>query len=275
MIGKLYVCPTPIGNLKDITMRTLEVLQNVDYIAAEDTRHTIKLLNHYEIKTALISYYEHNEATKSDWIIEKLQEGKDFALVTDAGTPGISDPGSVLIQKLILLGIEIIVLPGATAFVPALVVSGLNTNRFVFEGFLPVKKGDKRRQLETLKYDTRTIVLYESPHRLLETLESLHSVLGNRRMAICRELTKKFEEIVRGSIEECLHYFKENILKGEFVLVISGLESEKTHLVQDEDMDQALKQLIQEGYTKKDAIKYLVEQYGWNKKTLYKKSLEL
>ncbi|PKM70527.1 MAG: 16S rRNA (cytidine(1402)-2'-O)-methyltransferase [Firmicutes bacterium HGW-Firmicutes-18] len=273
MDGKLYVCATPIGNLEDITLRVLKILKEVNFIAAEDTRHTIKLLNHYEIKNRLISYHEHNEKKRSGEIIEKLLSGESCALVSDAGMPGISDPGAIIIKEAIENNIEIIVLPGATAFVPALVMSGFDTDKFVFEGFLPNKKGDKHKALEKLIYEARTIIFYESPHRLTDTLKAMIKVLGKRQISVSREITKKFEETVRGDLEEVLEYFESKEIKGEFVLVVKGSEESLPEL--SVDVDKALRELISEGMTKKDAVNHLVKTYKLNKNDVYQKSLEI
>ncbi|MFQ6618968.1 MAG: 16S rRNA (cytidine(1402)-2'-O)-methyltransferase, partial [Fidelibacterota bacterium] len=201
--GILYIVATPIGNLMDITMRALEVLKEVDYIVAEDTRHTVRLLNHYDIKNRLTSYHDYNKVQKSKWIIDKLQKGDNIALVSDAGTPGISDPAFYIVREAIKNGYKVTSIPGPTAFVSALVISGLPTDRFVFEGFLPRRKGRKKR-LDQLREENRTIILYESPHRLKKTLAELYSYLGDREIAIARELTKKFEEVTRGALSKFL-----------------------------------------------------------------------
>ena len=198
--GKLYLVPTPIGNLKDITLRALEVLKSVDEIAAEDTRQSLKLLNHFEIKKPLFSYHQHNEQGKSEQIISKLEDGISIALVTDAGTPGISDPGSVIVSKCIENNIDFEVLPGATAFTTALVYSGLDTTRFVFRGFIPRETKDRKVLVEEIKDKKETLIFYESPHRLLDTLSFLKNSLGNRSIAVCRELTKLHEDIFRGTL---------------------------------------------------------------------------
>ncbi|MEK7818541.1 MAG: 16S rRNA (cytidine(1402)-2'-O)-methyltransferase [Bacteroidota bacterium] len=218
----IYIVPTPIGNLKDITLRALEVLANVNLIAAEDTRTTKNLLNHFSIQTALISFYSHNQEFRIPHLIEKIKSGESIALVSDAGTPGISDPAFGLIKEAIEKNIKIIPLPGATAFVPALIASGLVTRSFVFEGFLPLKKGRKTK-FDELKNETRTIVLYESPHRILKILNEILENFGERQISIGRELSKKFEEIIRGNTSFLINYFSNKEPKGEFVLVIEGL----------------------------------------------------
>lgn len=273
MEGRLYVCATPIGNLEDITLRALKILKEVDFIAAEDTRHTIKLLNHYDIKNSLISYHEHNEKRRSSQIIEKLMSGESCALVSDAGMPGISDPGAIIIKEAILNNVEVVVLPGATAFVSALVMSGFDTDRFVFEGFLPHKRNDKISALEKIYNENRTIIFYESPHRLIDTLKAMIAVLGSRQLSVSREITKKFEETVRGDLSEVLEYFDGKEIKGEFVLVLKGNETPIQEV--SIDIDKSLIELLDGGMTKKDAVNYLVKTYRLNKNDVYKKSLEI
>lgn len=219
---QLYLVPTPIGNLKDITLRALEVLQSVDAILAEDTRTTGKLLKHFEIKQKLVSYHAHNEHNAVGRVIERLERGETLALVSDAGSPGISDPGYLLVHEVLKHNFKIEALPGATAFVPALVKSGLPSERFVFEGFLPHKKGRQTRLL-AMAEETRTIILYESPHRLLKTLNQLAEYLGEEReVSVSRELTKMFEETVNGSVKEVIAHFEHGTIKGEFVIIING-----------------------------------------------------
>ncbi|MDD5746294.1 MAG: 16S rRNA (cytidine(1402)-2'-O)-methyltransferase [Candidatus Omnitrophica bacterium] len=218
--GTLYIVSTPIGNLKDISLRAIEVLSAVDIIACEDTRRTLILLNNFQIKKTLISYYEYNKVKRTDTIIGYLKSGKSVALVSDAGTPGISDPGCSLIRKVLDLGLPVDVIPGASALTMAVVISGMPTHRFVFEGFLPVKSGARKRILEALKNESRTIVFYESPHRIVRTLEEIRAVMGNRPVAVCRELTKKFQEIRREHVDDALEHFKNNEPKGEFVIVL-------------------------------------------------------
>ncbi len=222
MSGKLYICGTPIGNLGDITLRVLEILKAVDLIAAEDTRNTLKLLNHFEIKAPLTSYHEHNRTQKGSEILKELLSGKDVALVTDAGMPVISDPGEDLVKLCIENGIEIITACGPTAFTTALVASGISGRRFSFEGFLPVPKKERNSRLDEVKKDTRTLIFYEAPHKLLTTLSDLKGALGDRQIAVCRELTKKFEEIHRNTLSGAIEYFTAKPPKGEFVLVIEG-----------------------------------------------------
>ncbi len=224
-MGKLYIVPTPIGNLKDITLRAISVLKEVDLILAEDTRTSSKLLRHYEIDTPPISHHMHNEHKKVDMLTKRMAEGETMALITDAGTPAISDPGFLLTRSCIEYGIDVECLPGATAFVPALVLSGLPTDRFVFEGFLPPKKGRQTR-LKQLAEEARTMVLYESPHKLLKTLTKLAEYMGtDRRISVSREISKLHEETVRGSISDVLEHFQEKAPRGEFVLVLAGKKS--------------------------------------------------
>ncbi|MFH1459501.1 MAG: 16S rRNA (cytidine(1402)-2'-O)-methyltransferase [Candidatus Omnitrophota bacterium] len=218
--GILYVVATPIGNLKDITFRAVEILSAVDIIACEDTRHTQILLKHYNIKKPLLSYFEYNKLKRIDQIISSLKDGKNIALVSDAGTPGISDPGSSLIKQVIDTGLKLEVIPGACALIAGLVVSGSLKHKFVFEGFLPVKSGARKKVLENLKAEKRSIIFYESPHRLLKTLNDIEIVRGNCSIAIARELTKKFEQIFRGTTQEAITYFTKHKPKGEFVIII-------------------------------------------------------
>lgn len=278
--GKVYLVPTPIGNLKDITLRALEVLQSVDEIAAEDTRQSLKLLNHFNIKKPLFSYHQHNEQGKSDEILNKLQEGKNIAIVTDAGTPGISDPGSVVVRKCIENNIEFEVLPGATAITTALVYSGLDTTKFVFMGFIPRETKDRKKLTEEVKHKKETLIFYESPHRLIESLAYLREALGNRDIAVCRELTKLHEEIFRGSLEDAYNNFLENKPRGEFVLVISGksdseIKAEKELALSGISVEQHLVNLIESGIDKKEAIKIVAKERELAKKEVYKVAINI
>ena len=220
--GILYLCATPIGNLEDITYRVLRTLKEVDLIAAEDTRNSIKLLNHFDIHTPMTSYHEFNKIEKAHQLVEKLQQGQNIALITDAGTPGISDPGEELVRIAMDAGIAVTSLPGAAACITALTMSGQATRRFAFEAFLPRDKKERLQVLEELKHETRTIVLYSAPHHLLKTLEELHEVLGNRGISVCRELTKKHEEVQKTTLEDVISYYKDNEPRGEYVLVVEG-----------------------------------------------------
>ncbi|MCR5746740.1 MAG: 16S rRNA (cytidine(1402)-2'-O)-methyltransferase [Lachnospiraceae bacterium] len=277
--GKLYICPTPIGNLGDITQRTLEILKSVDVIAAEDTRNTLRLLNHFEIKSFLTSYHEYNKYDKAEELIKMLREGKNIACVTDAGTPGISDPGEVLVSKCIMSGIEVFSLPGATAFVTALTVSGLPTGRFVFEGFLPKDKKERMEALSGLSDEIRTIILYEAPHRLKRTLEELSKVLGaDRKIALCRELTKVHEEIIRLTIGEAEDYYSEKEPRGEYVLVIEGrsredLIKEKQDIFRNMPVKDHYEQYIASGMDRKEAMKAVAKERGVSKREIYRELL--
>ncbi len=272
-IGKLYICPTPIGNLEDITLRTLRILKEVDLIAAEDTRHTIKLLNHYEIKKPLTSYHEHNIREKGIELIDRLQKGESIALVSDAGMPGISDPGQDLIGLAIKENIEVVVLPGPTASIAALVVSGLNTDKFIFEGFLSSRKKERIDQLKSLKDEKRTLIIYESPHRILDTLDNMLSTLENRNIAIVRELTKIYEEVFRGSIEEAIEKFSSGKIKGEFVIIIEGNQDEDVE--SSIDIEEELLKYLNQGISKKESVKKVAEEFNLPKNQVYQKSLEL
>ena len=277
MSGKLYICPTPIGNLEDMTYRTIRILNEVDLIAAEDTRHSIKLLNHFEISKPLTSYHEHNKDSKGVYLINKLLEGENIALISDAGMPGISDPGEDIIKQAIEHNIDIEVLPGATASITALVGSGLETAKFAFEGFLDRDKKVRRNQLEELKEERRTIIFYESPHRLKDTLKDMLKVLGNRRIAVNREITKKYQEIIREDIETVINIFNEKEVKGEFVLIVEGFKGEKTVQNSYEDLTEReyVITLMENGMDKKDAIKTVCKDRKLKKDVVYKQVLDL
>lgn len=279
-MGKLYLVPTPIGNLKDITLRALEVLKEADFIASEDTRVSLKLLNHFNIKKTLISYHKHNEQGKSEDIISLLKDGKNIAIITDAGTPGISDPGSFIVSKCIEEGIPFEVLPGATAITTALVYSGLDTTSFLFKGFLPRENKDRKPILEELEPRKETLIFYEAPHRLRNTLEAIYEVLGNRNIALCRELTKLHEEILRYTLEEAIEYYKENDPRGEYVLVLSGksqeeIKKEKMSAWEDLTIEEHIKMYIEQGLNKKDAIKKVAKDREMPKGEVYKYSIDL
>ena len=277
MSGKLYICPTPIGNLEDMTYRTIRVLNEVDLIAAEDTRHSIKLLNHFEISKPLTSYHEHNKDSKGGYLINKLLEGENIALISDAGMPGISDPGEEVIKQAIENNIEIEVLPGATASITALVGSGLETAKFAFEGFLDRDKKRRREQLEEIKHEKRTIIFYESPHRLKDTLKDMLKILGNRSISINRELTKKYQEIIRNDIQGCIDIFNEREVKGEFVLIVEGFKGEVEQVCEYDHLNEReyVQKLIEEGITKKDAIKIVCKERKLKKDVVYKQVLDL
>lgn len=277
MSGKLYICPTPIGNLEDITYRTLRVLNEVDLIAAEDTRHSVKLLNHFEISKPLTSYFEHNKDSKGIYLINKLLEGENIALISDAGMPGISDPGEDLIKLAIEHNIEIDVLPGATAFVVALVGSGMNTHKFAFEGFLDRDKKIRRSRLEEVKEEERTMIFYESPHRLKDTLKDMLKILGNREISVNRELTKKYQEVIRQDIEAVINIFNEKDVKGEFVLIVDGFKGEKTSANDYSNFSdrEYVESLLEDGMSKKDAIKVVCKERKLKKDVVYKQVLDL
>ncbi|WP_315111041.1 16S rRNA (cytidine(1402)-2'-O)-methyltransferase [Clostridium intestinale] len=279
-MSKLYIVPTPIGNLKDITIRALDVLKECNVIAAEDTRQTIKLLNHFNIKKQLISYHQHNELTKSEEIINRVRGGEIVALVSDAGSPGISDPGSVIIKRCIEEEVEFEVLPGATAIITALVNSGLDTTKFTFRGFVPRENKERRVLISEIKKHKETLVFYEAPHRIKETLSFLHDELGDRKVAICRELTKLHEQIVRGSISEVIEHFNTNNPRGEFVVVIEGKSQEEIDLEQkakweNTTVEEHIILYVDRGYSKKEAIKLVAKERSMPKSEVYKYSTDL
>ena len=260
MSGKLYLCATPIGNLEDITLRVLRTLKEVDLIAAEDTRNSIKLLNHFDIKTPMTSYHEYNKIDKAYVLISKMQEGQNIALITDAGTPGISDPGEELVRQCHEVGITVTALPGACALINALIISGQPTRRFCFEAFLPADKKERKLILEELKNETRTIILYEAPHRLIRTLEELKETLGNRRMTLCRELTKRHETAFHTTIEELILYYQTEKPLGECVLVIEGrsrqeMEEEQKASWEKITIEEHMEIYENQGHSRKEAMK--------------------
>ena len=278
--GKLYLCPTPIGNLEDITIRTLNILKEVDLIAAEDTRHSIRLLNHFEIKKPLTSYHEHNKRDKGPLLINKMLKGENIALITDAGMPAISDPGEDLVRLCIEKDIELVALPGPTAFVLALVVSGFSTRKFIFEGFLNQSKKSRREELEKFKLETRTIILYESPHRLKDLLKDISKILGNRNLSVSRELTKKYEEVFRGSVDLCIEKFNKEDPRGEFIIDIEGvgediIENEQEELWINLSVREHLMKYIKEGMTKKEAIKKVSKERKVKKNEIYQEAIDL
>ena len=268
--GKLYICGTPIGNLKDITLRALEILEDVDLIAAEDTRRTQKLLNYYEIETKQTSYHEHNSTQKKKELLAKVKDGLDLALVSDAGMPGISDPGYELVSFFREKKIEVFPVPGPTAMTSALVVSGLPTDKFTFEGFLPRKKGERKKHLQELENEERTMIFYESPKRLVKSLRDILDVLGNREAAVCRELTKKFEEKNSGKLSDLLAHFKAESPKGEFVIVLKGGSNNSAGVNwHDLSILEHVKLEMEEGATKKEAIKIVATKRGLPKSEVY------
>lgn len=274
MSGILYLCSTPIGNLEDITFRAIKTLKEVDLIAAEDTRHSIKLLNYYDIKTPMTSYHEFNKVDKARYLVEKLSGGQNIALITDAGTPGISDPGEELVKQAYEAGIQVTAVPGACAAVSALILSGLPTRRFCFEAFLPADKKDRLRVLEQLKYETRTIVLYEAPHRLKRTLQELMETLGDRTLTIIKELTKRHETIWQTTLSEAAGTYDEKEPKGEYVLVLEGVSFDELKNNEQKQWDKlSLEEhmnLYQEqGLDKKEAMKAVAKDRGVSKREIY------
>ena len=274
MSGKLYLCATPIGNLEDITLRVLRTLKEVDLIAAEDTRNSIKLLNHFDIKTPMTSYHEYNKIDKAYVLINKMREGQNIALITDAGTPGISDPGEELAAMCCEAGIEVTSLPGPAACITALTLSGLSTRRFAFEAFLPADKKERKMILEELKNETRTIIIYEAPHRLVRTLEELREALGNRRMTLCRELTKKHETAFHTTIEDLITFYTTEKPLGECVLVVEG----KSHQEMMEEQQASWEKITiedhmkiyeEKGYSRKEAMKLVANDRGVTKRDIY------
>ena len=267
--GTLYLCATPIGNLQDITLRVLETLEAVDLVACEDTRKTLQLLNHFNISKPVTSYYEHNKMSKGDVIIQQLKDGKNIALVSDAGMPGISDPGYDLVQQCLAEDIPFTVLPGAVAAVTGLVLSGLPTDRFSFEGFIPRQKKERLQYFQNLVQEERTMIFYESPHRLEDTLKTLIEVFPDRPMAAARELTKKFEEIVRGTPSEVLAHFEAEGIRGEFVLLLHGADPAPP---EERGIDWAVERVAQleaDGISQKDAIKQAAKEAGLSKRDVY------
>ena len=274
MPGMLYLCATPIGNLGDMTPRVVETLRSADLIAAEDTRNSIKLLNHFEIKTSMTSYHEYNKVEKADFLIGQMQQGRNVALITDAGTPAVSDPGEVLVRKCQKAGIIVTSLPGPAACITALTLSGLSTRRFCFEGFLPSDKKEKAQILKELQEESRTIILYEAPHHLVRTLGELYDALGDRRITLCRELTKKFETILPITIKEALVFYEKEEPRGEYVLVVEG----KTLLQKKEEEQAAWQSMTVEehmayyeegGMDEKSAMKQVAKDRGEPKREIY------
>ena len=279
MQGKLFLCATPIGNLEDITLRVLRTLKEVDLIAAEDTRNSIKLLNYFNIKTPMTSYHEYNKIEKAHHLVEQMHQGKNVALVTDAGTPGISDPGEELVRICYEEGVEVTSLPGASACILALTLSGLKSRRFCFEAFLPADKKEKQDILQELKNETRTIIVYEAPHRLLRTLEELLDTMGNRRVTVCRELTKKYETAFLTTFEEAIAYYKMQEPKGECVLVIEGrdrleMKQEEQRLWQEITIQEHMDHYLATGMERKEAMKCVAKDRGISKRDVYQALLQ-
>ena len=279
MTGTLYLCATPIGNLEDITLRVLRILKEVDLIAAEDTRNSIKLLNHFEIKTKMTSYHEYNKIEKAAVLVEKMKQGQNIALITDAGTPGISDPGEELVKQCYEAGVPVTSLPGACACITALTMSGLPTRRFAFEAFLPYDKKDREQILKSLENETRTIIIYEAPHHLRKTLADCRNYLGNRQMTICKELTKKHEKKIRGTLDEMIHLYEEEEPRGEYVLVFEGLNIEDIRKKEQEEwtklsLQEHMDIYLEQGADKKSAMKSVAKDRGISKREVYQALLE-
>ena len=274
MAGILYLCATPIGNLEDMTYRCVRILKEVDLIAAEDTRNSLKLLNHFEINTPMTSYHEFNKIEKAKKLIEQLLAGKDIAVITDAGTPGISDPGEELVAMCYEEGIEVRTIPGAAACITAITSSGQSCRRFSFEAFLPKDKKERNRVLQEMTEETRTMVVYESPHHLKATLSELQDVLGNREITLCRELTKKYEEKQKTTLQEAIAYYQEHDPKGEYVLVIAG--KSKAQVMEDQksrweniSIEEHMEMYLQQNLSKKDAMKAVAKDRGVSKRDIY------
>lgn len=274
MTGTLFLCATPIGNLSDMTPRAVDTLREVDMIAAEDTRNSIKLLNYFGIKTPMTSYHEYNKIEKAGQLILWMKEGKNIALITDAGTPAISDPGEVLVDKCLKAGIPVTSLPGCCACITALTLSGLSTRRFCFEGFLPADKKEKRFILEELQRETRTIILYEAPHHLKRTLREIYEILGERRITLCRELTKRFETVFPTTLEGALGFYEGNEPKGEYVLVIEGLDRNRVQKDEQREwekltIEEHMKFYEEQGMERKEAMKKVAADRGISKRDVY------
>ncbi len=277
--GTLYLCATPIGNLEDITYRVLRTLKEVDLIAAEDTRNSIKLLNHFEIHTPMTSYHEYNKIEKAYQLVDQLRQGKNIALITDAGTPGISDPGEDLVRIALEEGMSVTSLPGAAACITALTMSGQQTRRFAFEAFLPREKKERAKVLEELKDETRTIILYEAPHHLIATLTQLRETLGNRSISLCRELTKKYEDVQKTTLDDVLLYYKDNEPRGEYVLVVEGkdrreLEAESQRAWEQMTIDEHMAIYEAQDIPRKEAMKLVARDRGISKREVYQALLD-
>ena len=282
MSGKLYLCATPIGNLEDITYRVIRTLKEVDIIGAEDTRNSIKLLNHFDIHTPMTSYHEYNKVDKARYLVGEIQKGKNVAIITDAGTPGISDPGEEICRQCVEAGIEVSSLPGPAACITALTMSGLSTRRFSFEAFLPRDKKERQIILEELKTETRTIVMYEAPHHLKDTLKELLKHLGNRKISLCREITKKYEENIYTTIEDAIKMYEVNDPRGEYVLVIEGRDREKDEIEKEKkkknwmnmELTEHMNLYLKQGMDKKSAMKQVAKDRGVSKRDVYNELLK-
>ncbi len=273
--GGLFIVGTPIGNMEDITLRALRILKEVDLIAAEDTRQIRKILNKYSIKNRTISYHEHNEDYKSQKIVNELLSGKDVALVSDAGMPGISDPGYRLVNLAFKQGIEVISVPGPSAIVASLSVSGLPTDSFFFAGFLPTKKGERIKKLQEYKEYSFTLVLYEAPHRIVKSLQDILEILGNRKVVIARELTKMHEEVLRGSADEVISLLKARQIKGEITLLVEGKKKEKPGNISDIELKDKIEELKRKGFSEKEAMKKVARQLNVSKSEVYRELLRI
>jgi len=271
MKGALYIVSTPIGNLEDFTLRALRVLKEVDVIAAEDTRHSRKLLTHYGISKPLISYWSESEKTKTSDILKRLHSGQSVALISDAGTPGISDPGAILIRKAIEENIRVISIPGPSALIAALSISGLRAEEFIFVGFLPTKKSQRRKVLEELKLEPKTLVFYEAPHRILDTLSDMEEIFAERMAAVIKEITKIHEEVLRGGIPELRSILEKTVISGEYVIILEGKTARERPTTNDIILE--IRSLMKKGLGRKEAVKKIAEAYGLSKKELYDKSL--
>lgn len=274
MAGKLYLCATPIGNLEDITYRVLKTLKEVDLIGAEDTRHSINLINRFEIKTPMTSYHEYNKVEKARVLVEQIKEGKNIAIITDAGTPGISDPGEEIVRQCYEAGIEVTSVPGPAACITALTMSGLPTRRFAFEAFLPAEKKERQRILKELENETRTIILYEAPHHLIRTLKELQKVLGDRQMTLCKELTKIYEKAEKSTIKKLIEKYEGTEIKGEYVLVIQGrsfeeIEKEEQEAYRQIGIEEHMEKYLSQGMDKKEAMKQVAKDRGISKREVY------
>ena len=279
MAGQLYICATPIGNLEDITLRVLRTLKEVDVIAAEDTRNTIKLLNHFEIKTPMTSYHEYNKVDKARYLVEQMARGVSVALVTDAGTPAISDPGEELVRQCYEAGISMTSLPGPAACITALTISGLPTRRFCFEAFLPADKKERKEVLEELQSETRTMIIYEAPHHLAKTLKELAEALGDRRISICKELTKTFEQVFQTTLFQAAERFETEASRGEQVLVIEGrsraeMKAEEQKSWEEIPLSEHMERYLSQGIEKKEAMRMVAKDRGISKREVYQGLLE-